>query len=97
MYSIEFFCYRVAGSYQSIGKLGLTLLGCKNVAVYQLLLYRTKDDVQCKVKMSQAFQFTVMDNNYASFYSENHENFSVMFDSALSLRSFSREVSFYSS
>lgn len=72
--------------------MGLALVGCLSPPVYQLLLYRTKEDVVCKVRINVKDVLSILDSNYASFYSEDKVNYSVMFESSADIETFSQKV-----
>ncbi|XP_034234215.1 FK506-binding protein 15-like [Thrips palmi] len=68
------------GSYNPQGKLGLALLGNSESRLFQLLLYKGKQQQITSVKISPNFQFTVQPHLYASFYDDRTQNWSIMFE-----------------
>lgn len=68
------------GSYNPQGKLGMALLGNSSSKLFQLLLYKGKQQQITAVKISPHFQFTVQPHLYATFYDDRTQNWSIMFE-----------------
>ncbi|KAK3920315.1 FK506-binding protein 15 [Frankliniella fusca] len=68
------------GSYNPQGKLGLALLGNSTTKLFQLILYKGKQQHITTVKITPNFQFTVQPHLYATFYDDCTQNWSVMFE-----------------
>lgn len=68
------------GNYNPQGKLGLALLGNSATRLFQLLLYKGKQQQITSVRITPHFQFTVQPHLYASFYDDRTQNWSIMFE-----------------
>ncbi|PNF16306.1 hypothetical protein B7P43_G10823, partial [Cryptotermes secundus] len=85
--------YKLAdGNYNAQGKLGAAVLGNAVSRVYQLLLYKGKQQHITSACISPSFQFVVQANNYATFYDDQMQNWSVMFESSGDATEFAKEV-----
>lgn len=85
--------YKLAdGNYNAQGKLGAAVLGNAVSRVYQLLLYKGKQQHVTSARISPSFQFVVQANNYATFYDDQMQNWSVMFESSGDAIEFMKEV-----
>ncbi|KDQ71507.1 FK506-binding protein 15 [Zootermopsis nevadensis] len=85
--------YKLAdGNYIAQGKLGAAVLGNAASQTYQLLLYKGKQQHVTSARISSAFQFVVQANNYATFYDDQMQNWSVMFESSDDAVEFAKEV-----
>lgn len=75
-----------------IGKLGIALTANLSTRTYLLILYRNKQDHISVVTLTPEFAYTVRDNNYASYYDGNNENWSILFENSESSIEFAREI-----
>lgn len=80
------------GNYNNLGRLGAALLGSNASKAYQLLVYKNKQNHLTAPKITDKFQFTVQEKNFASFYDERGQNWSIMFDSESGAVSFARHI-----
>ncbi|XP_017877555.1 FK506-binding protein 15-like [Ceratina calcarata] len=80
------------GSYTSIGKLGIALTGNYVTKLYQIILYKNKQEHLSLVTVTHDFLFAIQPNNYASYYDSNKENWSISFESNDVCIEFAREV-----
>ncbi|XP_067000468.2 FK506-binding protein 15 [Anabrus simplex] len=80
------------GNYNPQGKLGAAVLGCPTSKVFQLLLYKNKQQQLTTTKITENFKFTVQPNNYASFYDDQRQNWSILFDSEKDVVDFAKQV-----
>ncbi|KAL6267771.1 hypothetical protein P5V15_000840 [Pogonomyrmex californicus] len=80
------------GQYASIGKLGMALTGNMTTRVYQIILYKTKQEYISVATVTRDFVYTVQVNNYASYYDNNKENWSILFENNESYIEFATEV-----
>merc|ERR1719297_226930 len=78
--------------YESLGKLGLAIIGKKESNCYQLLLYRGKQSAVTVANISPRFNFKVQQDNYASFVDEGNKSWTVCFDSQDVLINFSKQL-----
>lgn len=72
------------------GKLGLAILSNQNT--YKLLLYATKTQPAAIVTIGNDFKIALQKNNYASFYDEHRQLWSVLFDTEDLVSSFATNV-----
>lgn len=60
--------------------------------LYQIILYKTKQEYVSIATVTRDFLFTVQANNYASYYDNNNENWSILFESNESYLEFATEM-----
>ena len=79
------------------GKLGLALLSSQiqNQNQYRILLYVTKTQPVATIKIGHDFKLAIQKNNYASFYDENKQLWSVLFDSEDLVITFATQVNIF--
>lgn len=82
----------VNGQYASQGKLGAAVLGHYENKDYKILLYAAQKKPVTNAKLHQTFKFNVQKNNYATFYDDQSQNWSLCFDTADQLAEFSKWV-----
>ncbi|GAB1866012.1 FK506-binding protein 15 [Camponotus japonicus] len=80
------------GQYTSVGKLGIALTGNVTTRLYQIILYKTKQEYVSIATVTRDFLYTVQANNYASYYDNNNENWSILFESNESYLEFAIEM-----
>lgn len=80
------------GVYVSVGKLGMALTGNTGTKVYQIILYKSKQEHVSTVTVSHDFLYIVQPNNYSSYYDSNKDNWSILFESNDICIDFAREV-----
>ncbi|KAK0080924.1 hypothetical protein PV325_013084 [Microctonus aethiopoides] len=80
------------GQYSLIGKLGLALTGNAATNIYVLILYRNKAEHISVAKLTTNFSYTVRENNYATYYDNNNDNWSILFESSEACIEFAREI-----
>merc|ERR1712227_452168 len=78
--------------YESLGKLGLAIIGKKESNCYQLLLYRGKQSAVTVANISPRFNFKVQQDNYANFVDEARKSWTVCFDSQDVMINFVKQV-----
>jgi len=84
--------FRQYDQYISIGKLGMALTGNTVTRVYQIILYKTKQEYISVATVTRDFVYTVQTNNYASYYDNKKENWSILFENNESYLEFAIEV-----
>ncbi|XP_068559313.1 FK506-binding protein 15 isoform X2 [Cebidichthys violaceus] len=89
--AVQAFRY-INGQYVKQGKLGAAVLGNHTTKEYKLLLYLSQQKPVTAAKIHVGFVFTVQPNNYCTFYDEQRQNWSLMFESDKALWDFCREV-----
>uniref|UniRef100_A0A672Z4M7 peptidylprolyl isomerase n=1 Tax=Sphaeramia orbicularis TaxID=375764 RepID=A0A672Z4M7_9TELE len=78
--------------YVNQGKLGAAVLGSHTTKEYKLLLYLSQQKQVTAAKIHQGFMLTVQPNNYCTFYDDQRQNWSLMFDSEKASCDFCKEV-----
>lgn len=84
--------FRQNGQYASVGKLGMALTGNLIARVYQIILYKTKQEYISVATVTRDFVYTMQANNYTSYYDNNKENWSILFESNENYLEFAIEV-----
>ncbi|KZC11427.1 FK506-binding protein 15, partial [Dufourea novaeangliae] len=80
------------GAYVSVGKLGMALTGNIATKVYQIILYKSKQDHVSTVTVTPNFIYIVQPNNYSSYYDYNKENWSILFENNVVCMEFAKEI-----
>ncbi|XP_041718560.1 FK506-binding protein 15 isoform X2 [Coregonus clupeaformis] len=80
------------GQYQEQGKLGAAVLGNQTTKEYKLLLYISQQKQVTAAKIHVGFIFTVQPSNYCTFYDDQRQNWSLMFDTEKAAADFCKEV-----
>ncbi|XP_031828608.1 FK506-binding protein 15 isoform X2 [Nomia melanderi] len=80
------------GAYVSVGKLGMALTGNITTKVYQIILYKTKQDHISTTTVTDNFLYLVQPNNYSSYYDNDKENWSILFENNDTCLEFAKEV-----
>lgn len=75
-----------------MGKLGIALIGNLATRIYQIILYKNKEDYISVTTVTRDFVYTVQANNYASYYDNNKENWSILFEDNESYLEFVIEI-----
>ncbi|XP_034027200.1 FK506-binding protein 15 isoform X2 [Thalassophryne amazonica] len=89
--AVQAFRY-INGQYVKQGKLGAAVLGNHTSKEYQLLLYMSQQKQVTSAKIHVGFVFTVQPNNYCTFYDDQRQNWSLMFESEKVSSDFCKEV-----
>ena len=89
--AVSAYKYESSG-YESLGKMGLAIIGKKESNCYQLLLYRGKQSAVTVANISPRFNFRVQQDNYANFVDEGNKSWTVCFDSQDVLINFSKQL-----
>ncbi|GFN76396.1 peptidylprolyl isomerase [Plakobranchus ocellatus] len=82
----------VDNNHTSQGKLGCALLGNRAAKDYRILLYVNKQQQTTNAKITPSFAFNIQQNNYATFYDDARQTWSIMFDSTENAVKFSKEM-----
>ena len=80
------------GAYISIGKLGMALTGNLATRIYQIVLYKSKQEHVSVVTLTPDFLYVIQPNSYSSYYDSNKENWSILFENNDICIEFAREV-----
>lgn len=70
----------------------MALTGNTGTKVYQIILYKSKQEHVSTVTVSHDFLYIVQPNNYSSYYDSNKDNWSILFESNDICIDFAREV-----
>ncbi|XP_030579634.1 FK506-binding protein 15 isoform X1 [Archocentrus centrarchus] len=89
--AVQAFRY-INGQYVKQGKLGAAVLGNHSTKEYKLLLYLSQQKQVTAAKIHVGFAFTVQQSNYCTFYDDQRQNWSLMFESEKSASDFCKEV-----
>ncbi|XP_043966564.1 FK506-binding protein 15 isoform X3 [Gambusia affinis] len=89
--AVQAFKY-INGQYMKQGKLGAAVLGNHATKEYKLLLYLSQQKQVTAARIHLGFTFTVQLNNYCTFYDDQRQNWSLMFDSEKNVSDFCKEV-----
>ncbi|KAK3602380.1 hypothetical protein CHS0354_011215 [Potamilus streckersoni] len=82
----------VDGKYASQGKLGSAILANHATNDYRILLYVSKAQQVTSAKITKAFNFIIQPNNYASFYDDARQTWSLMFDTEQNVIQFAKQI-----
>ncbi|XP_042580108.1 FK506-binding protein 15 isoform X2 [Cyprinus carpio] len=82
----------VNGQYVKQGKIGAAVLGNHVTKEYKILLYNSKQKQISTARIHRGFVLTVQPCNYVTFYDDQQQNWSLMFDLAKSRPEFCKEV-----
>ncbi|TTM20194.1 FK506-binding protein 15 [Bagarius yarrelli] len=82
----------VNGQYVKQGKLGAAVLGNHANKEYKLLLYASQQKPVTASRIHSSFSFTVQPSNYCTFYDDQRQNWSLMFESEKAATDFCKEV-----
>ncbi|KAF5890104.1 FK506-binding protein 15-like isoform X1 [Clarias magur] len=80
------------GQYMKQGKLGAAVLGNHTDKEYKLLLYASQQKPVTAARIHSGFSFTVQPSNYCTFYDDQRQNWSLMFESEKVATDFCKEV-----
>ncbi|XP_048044379.1 FK506-binding protein 15 isoform X3 [Megalobrama amblycephala] len=89
--AVHAFCF-VNGQYVKQGKIGAAVLGNHVTKEYKILLYGSKQKPITTARIYRGFVLTVQPCNYVTFYDDQQQSWSLMFDSEKSRPEFCKEV-----
>ncbi|XP_036382664.1 FK506-binding protein 15-like isoform X2 [Megalops cyprinoides] len=93
LYATAVHAYRyVNGQYLKQGKLGAAVLGSHANREYKILIYASQQKQVTAARIHPGFLFTVQPSNYCTFYDDQRQNWSVMFESEKAVMDFCKEV-----
>ncbi|XP_076998914.1 FK506-binding protein 15 isoform X2 [Tamandua tetradactyla] len=82
----------INGQYVKQGKFGAAVLGNHTAKEYKILLYISKQQPVTVARIHLNFELMVRPNNYSSFYDDQRQNWSIMFESEKVAVEFSKQV-----
>ncbi|XP_030142757.4 FK506-binding protein 15 isoform X1 [Taeniopygia guttata] len=80
------------GQYLKQGKYGAAVVGNHATKEYRILLYISQQQQITSARIHPGFVLTVQPNNYSTFYDDQRQNWSIMFESEKAAVDFSRQV-----
>uniref|UniRef100_H3B7N5 peptidylprolyl isomerase n=1 Tax=Latimeria chalumnae TaxID=7897 RepID=H3B7N5_LATCH len=80
------------GQYVKQGKIGAAILGNHAAREYKILLYVSQQKQITAARIHPGFTFVVQPNNYSTFYDEQRQNWSIMFESEKAATDFIKQV-----
>ena len=80
------------GVYVPIGKVGMALTGNNGAKVYEIILYKNKHEYISTVTITHDFLYIMQPNNYSSYYDNNKDNWSILFEDNDVCIEFAREI-----
>ncbi|XP_063116590.1 FK506-binding protein 15 isoform X2 [Cavia porcellus] len=87
------YAYRYTnGQYVKQGKFGAAVLGNHIAREYRILLYISQQQPVTVARIHLNFELTVQPNNYSTFYDDQRQNWSIMFESEKAAAEFNKQV-----
>ncbi|KFO12593.1 FK506-binding protein 15, partial [Balearica regulorum gibbericeps] len=80
------------GQYLKQGKYGAAVVGNHATKEYRILLYVSQQQQIATARIHPGFILTVQPNNYSTFYDDQRQNWSIMFESEKAAMDFSKQV-----
>ncbi|XP_072208925.1 FK506-binding protein 15 isoform X3 [Excalfactoria chinensis] len=80
------------GQYLKQGKYGAAVVGSHATKEYRILLYISQQQQIASARIHPGFVLTVQSNNYSTFYDDQRQNWSIMFESEKAAMDFSKQV-----
>ncbi|XP_010071524.1 PREDICTED: FK506-binding protein 15, partial [Pterocles gutturalis] len=80
------------GQYLKQGKYGAAVVGSHATKEYRILLYISQQQQIASARIHPGFVLTVQPNNYSTFYDDQRQNWSIMFESEKAAMDFSKQV-----
>ncbi|XP_029143135.1 FK506-binding protein 15 [Protobothrops mucrosquamatus] len=80
------------GTYVKQGKYGAAVVGCHATQEYRILLYINQQQQITSARIHAGFVFTIQPNNYGTFYDDQRQNWSIMFESEKAGVDFSKQL-----
>ncbi|XP_052789453.1 FK506-binding protein 15-like isoform X2 [Mya arenaria] len=82
----------IDGKYASQGKLGCAILASHAASEYSILMYVTQQQKVTSAKITATFSYTTQENNYANFYDDARQSWSILFDNEKNATDFAKHV-----
>ncbi|XP_035197438.1 FK506-binding protein 15 isoform X3 [Oxyura jamaicensis] len=80
------------GQYLKQGKYGAAVVGSHATKEYRILLYISQQQQIASARIHPGFVLTVQPNNYSTFYDDQRQNWSIMFESEKAAVDFGKQV-----
>lgn len=78
--------------YTPCGKYGLALIGNDSSKIYELILYKDKQNILTRAKISSTFTATIKENRFFTFYDDSNQNWLTHFDNATDSNEFTQQL-----
>ncbi|XP_006890793.1 PREDICTED: FK506-binding protein 15 [Elephantulus edwardii] len=82
----------INGQYMKQGKFGAAVLGNHAAREYRILLYISQQQPVTAARIHLNFELMVRANNYSTFYDDQRQNWSIMFESEKAAVDFNKQV-----
>ncbi|KAM4876958.1 FK506-binding protein 15 isoform 2-T2 [Thomomys bottae] len=82
----------INGQYVKQGKFGAAVLGNHTAKDYRILLYISQQQPVTVARIHLNFELVVRPNNYSTFYDDQRQNWSIMFESEKAAVEFNKQV-----
>ncbi|XP_062937913.1 FK506-binding protein 15 isoform X2 [Cynocephalus volans] len=82
----------INGQYVKQGKFGAAVLGNHTAREYRILLYISQQQPVTVARIHLNFELMVRPNNYSTFYDDQRQNWSIMFESEKAAVEFNKQV-----
>ncbi|CAH6790441.1 FK506-binding protein 15 isoform X2 [Phodopus roborovskii] len=82
----------INGQYAKQGKFGAAVLGNHTTREYRILLYISQQQPVTVATVHLNFELMVRSNNYSTFYDDQRQNWSIMFESEKAAVAFNKQV-----
>ncbi|XP_043355075.1 FK506-binding protein 15 isoform X14 [Dermochelys coriacea] len=82
----------INGQYVKQGKYGAAVVGNHATKEYKILLYINQQQQVTIARIHPGFVLTVQPNNYSTFYDDQRQNWSIMFESEKAAMDFSKQL-----
>ncbi|XP_066467024.1 FK506-binding protein 15 isoform X4 [Tiliqua scincoides] len=80
------------GQYVKQGKYGAAVVGSHVTKEYRILLYINQQQQIASARIHSGFVLTVQPNNYSTFYDDQRQNWSILFESEKAAADFSQQL-----
>ncbi|XP_021117882.1 FK506-binding protein 15 isoform X3 [Heterocephalus glaber] len=90
--AVHAYRYSTNGQYVKQGKFGAAVLGNHIAREYRILLYISQQQPVTVARIHLNFELTVQSNNYSTFYDDQRQNWSIMFESEKAAVEFNKQV-----
>lgn len=93
LFATAVYAYRYVNSqYAKQGKFGAAVLGNHTTREYRILLYLSQQQPVTVATIHLNFELMVRPNNYSTFYDDQRQNWSIMFESEKAAVAFNKQV-----
>ncbi|KAJ8935941.1 hypothetical protein NQ314_012563 [Rhamnusium bicolor] len=81
--------------YKTLGKHGLAIIGSSDLNIFEIIVYREKNNILLRKKISNSCSFYNQKDSYSSFYDNENQNWLVKFESISDQSKFCKEIQCY--